>query len=441
MNKKSLYFKLSLLGIVALYFGYMLYQQNTEKNFDHARYEQEHSLAELNIYPQDLLFYADKEPNTGLIADNELQKYKDEFQLKYYAPWKQIKPLIEQKDLSSVFDRKSVAYAENLKAWDSVKWNKIKENAALDSYPNSSQAAISLNATPLRAIPSLAPLYLDVNSLSNAYPFDMLQYSQLPLGLPLYISHTSADKTWYFVDSGNASGWVQAKDIAFVNKDFIENWLKSELIAITKENTTLTINSLFHAKAFVGTLLPRKEDKVYVPLKDLNGMAYLYNVELNTENYKAFPLPFNAKEIALLGQEMMGQNYGWGGLNGNRDCSLMLEDLFINFAIHLPRNSALQGNIGHVFSLLDTENKEAEILKIAKPFASFIYKKGHIMLYIGSYEGKALVFHNAWGVVAKNNQRILVGKALVSSLELGSQNPRVDKSKSLLNTIQSVNNL
>ncbi len=449
MKKKSLYLKLLIFFLVLVYFAYMLEQQRDEIIFDHEKYQGEHLIEDIEKYKQDLNYYAEKLPDEPLLTEKALKKYQEEFYALYFAPWSQEKTLITLEEISSIFNRKSPAYAENLKLWQEDKWQELFDNADLMAFPNANKKAITLRQTPLRAVPSMKPLFLEAQSLSNAYPFDMFQYSHLSLALPLYVSHMSKDKAWAFVDTGNASGWIQSKDIAIIDEEFIENYLTFELVALVKEKSTLLADSHFHALASIGTLLPMKEDIVYAPFKEIGQGTKLYPVDINKENYENFPLDYRAKKVATLGQEMMGQAYGWGGFLGNRDCSLMLQDLFVPFGIYLPRNSALQAKIGNVHSLENVKNKKEEIHEKAKPFASLLYKKGHIMLYIGQDgqdeqdeqdEQEAMIFHNAWAVPAKKNERVLVGKALVSSLELGQENPRAEKKKSLLNTLKSINN-
>ncbi len=441
MKKNSLYFKFILFVIVLSSFAYIYSQQAKNKAFDHKKYSQEHALADLEKYPQDLLFYAKNLSDAPLISAEKSLKYQENFASHYYKAWQNISARSKIEDVQYIFERKAFAYAENLKLWDEKKWQKIHENANLYTFPNLVKKAITLCQTPLRAAPTLQPLFLEPLSLSNAYPFDMFQYSSLPPALPLLIVHVSADKAWYFVENAFMSGWVQSKDIAFVDEEFVKKWKTYTLVSIVKEKSVLEINQSFHAFASIGTLLPTNNEKIFVPVRAMNGQAELYAVETKKENYKNFPLEFTAQQVAELGQEIMGQNYGWGGFGENRDCSLMLQDIFINFAIYLPRNSALQAKIGQVNFFSDNKKKEEEIFEKAKPFASFVFKKGHIMLYVGKYEDQVMLFHNAWGLVAKNNERILIGKTVVTSLEAGIENARIEKNKILLNTIESFNNL
>ncbi len=442
--KIKTFLKLGTFLIAILTFAYIYENQNNNKGFDHEKYAKAHHVEDLKKYPQNLLYYAEKLSSAPLLFEQEMQKYEEDFYEKYYRPWRQKESFISFETVNHLFTRKNVFYAENLKPWDSAKWKQLQANATLENFPNTSKKGISINPSALRALPTLSPLFLEPQGLSDAYPFDMLQYSHLPIALPLYISHISKDKAWYFVESGNSAGWVQSKDVAVIDEEFVNNYKEYKLVAILKESTVLEINSDFYNFASIGTLLPSKDGKVYVPLRTINESTKLYPVEIEEINYNTFPLDYTALQVAELGQEMMEQVYGWGGFLGNRDCSLMLQDLLIPFGIYLPRNSALQAKIGTVFSLEDERNVKKDIEKFiaekAKPFASLVYKKGHIMLYIGQENSKPMMFHSAWGFVAKNNERIILGKTAITSLQAGQENARADKEKSLYNTIESINN-
>ncbi len=59
------------------------------------------------------------------------------------------------------------------------------------------------------------------------------------------------------------------------------------------------------------------------------------------------------------------------------------------------------------------------ILRKGIAFLSLIYMQGHVMLYAGELEGKAMAMHNVWGIKTNQNGkdgRTIVGKAIVSDL-------------------------
>jgi hypothetical protein len=63
------------------------------------------------------------------------------------------------------------------------------------------------------------------------------------------------------------------------------------------------------------------------------------------------------------------------------------------------------------------------ILKQGIPYLTLIWRRGHIMLYIGSYRGSILVFHNMWGVRTKDflgrEKKRIVGHAAITTLHPG----------------------
>ena len=139
------------------------------------------------------------------------------------------------------------------------------------------------------------------------------------------------------------------------------------------------------------------------------------------------PLPLTPGNVARVGNVMMGQRYGWGGMFGDRDCSALTRELFTPFGLWLPRNSGAQARVGVVQPLegLSAKEKEALILADGVPFLSLVGMRGHITLYVGKYKGRAAIFHNVWGVrVIENGDddaRFILGRAVVTSITPGAE--------------------
>ena len=118
-----------------------------------------------------------------------------------------------------------------------------------------------------------------------------------------------------------------------------------------------------------------------------------------------------------------------GGLNGSRDCSATLRDLFAPFGIWLPRNSSEQARQGGgVINLkrLRPEIRKEQILSRGIPFLTLLWEPGHIMLYVGSVQDEILVFHNFWSVKARDRkgrvqQKVIVGQAAITTLHPGEE--------------------
>ena len=145
-------------------------------------------------------------------------------------------------------------------------------------------------------------------------------------------------------------------------------------------------------------------------------------------------------------EQISKTNYGWGGIYGQRDCSSTLRDFYAPFGLWLPRNSSLQAKLGEVISVesLSSEEKIEIIKENAKPFRTLIYKKGHIGLYVGTRDGRIIMYQNVWGVKTKEEGvegRFIIGRPIFSTLEVGSNLREYDKSSSMLKKLKSISTL
>ena len=140
------------------------------------------------------------------------------------------------------------------------------------------------------------------------------------------------------------------------------------------------------------------------------------------------PLAFNRENVALIGNQLIGQPYGWGEMYGLRDCSAMLRDFFMPFGIWMPRTATDQ--IASVRQRLNLSgftprDKEEAIGRQGLPFLSLFFKPGHVMLYIGTDpEGRPLVFHNVWSIRVKDAAGAglhYIGRAVITTLEPGKE--------------------
>lgn len=136
--------------------------------------------------------------------------------------------------------------------------------------------------------------------------------------------------------------------------------------------------------------------------------------------------------------------YGWGGIYEQRDCSSTLRDFYTPFGLWLPRNSSQQAKKGKIIKVghLSEDAKIKLIKKQAVPFKTLLHKKGHILLFVGIHKNKIVAFHNLWGIKTKKNfkeGRFVIGKAIFSTLKVGSHRIDYDKDAEILRNIQSIN--
>ena len=197
-------------------------------------------------------------------------------------------------------------------------------------------------------------------------------------------------------------------------------------------------------------LLPletRAETSVHLlaPVADASRRASVTHVRLLDRDAAPVPLPFSEDQLAKVINEILGQPYGWGGLGGYRDCSSTILDVFLPFALPLPRNSRSQAGAGKNVTIeqLSPAEKRERILAMAAPFRTILNLDGHNMLYLGVFEGSPVAFHTIWGLRTESADessagRYLIGKSVITSLSPGRELSALSRSRGdLLSRIRS----
>jgi hypothetical protein len=403
-------------------------------------------IADLQEIPQDVSLYSKEVVPRTFSADD--------FEKKYFRVWNIDKLSIDVKDAMWAYDTFGYgnSYGENLQLLDQKFFDDILENSNFDAYSTLNKKALSLNLLDIRAFPTDKPLLRDPKRAGEGFPFDYLQNSTIAPNKPLLVSHYSKDREWVFVESSFAFGWVKASEIVFIEKKYTDIWQKAEQIFLSKDGISIySEDGKFLFQSRIGMMLPliRENESSYTILsvaKDENSQPIYMHSTISKEASHKGVMAFNSENINLIISELGKSKYGWGGAYGERDCSSTLRDFYAPFGLWLPRNSSRQSQIGEVLSLegLSDEEKKERINKYAIAFETLLYKQGHIVLYVGSYQDKIIVFQNVWGVKTKHEGvegRFVVGKAVFSTLEIGSNLKEYDANASLLRGLKSLNTL
>lgn len=374
----------------------------------------------------------------------------------YFSVWHQSQPfyaLPERVNLDFIKFAMNPGFGEN-KLRHSKDWvKKHKLNAALHNYPNARYAAITTRNSNLRSLPTQKPHFDSANGDSGSWPFDNVQRSSVPANTPIFVCHVSADKSWALVETSFTFGWIPAEDFAKVDNAFIKTWETGRYAVIIRDQTSiLDGGGSFILKSSLGHIFPLIREtagslEVLTAVADKNGNALIKHGFVVAEFSAVKPLPFSPSNTVKIANELIGEPYGWGGLYGNRDCSAMTRDFFAPFGIWLPRHSEDQvKEVGSYVSLqgLDPEQKEKIILEKGVPYLSLLWRKGHVMLYIGQLNGRALIFHNLWGIKTKNIRgkegRKIIGQSVITTLRPGAELSCVDpEGGTLLKAITAMN--
>lgn len=392
-------------------------------------------LQDLKEFPQNLEVYAKAVgPNKRLLSPQRQDEMFHSFINTVFGPWEMQKSSIRKKEVVGAFGH-ARGYKDGSRLWTQMEWDAMRNNANLASYPNRNLPAITLRNTDLRELPTHEARFSEPTPNVQDNPFDYFQYALLPIGTPLLIVHTSLDGRWHYVECPVAGGWVDASDVALVDDSFKRLWRIGSYAALIKDKVNLpgTGKNDKDSLAGIGTVLPAalgwtaNSPKVLVPVQGKNGMADSAEIDLAPNSAIIMPMPLTAGNAARIGNQLINQAYGWGGMLGLRDCSAMTRDILTPFGIWLPRNSAAQARKGSVISLtgLSPSEKAATILHNGVPFLSLVGLRGHITLYVGNWKGKPAIFHNVWGlrIVKDGNddERFVIGRAVVTSISPGME--------------------
>ncbi len=399
---------------------------------------------DLKNIKQDATLYLNQACSSKNVAPAGLQSELDRrFNERFFSPWHQGGSTVSASQAAwgvKIFSR-NLGFGENKREHSSAWIEELAALANLEVFPNFSKKAITVTNTHLRVLPTLKPHFNDFARAGEGYPFDNLQHSALWANTPIFVSHLSRDQNWVFAETPLAPGWVSIEDIAFVDNHFIKQWETGKYVALLKDKVAfIDDHNLFRFSTHIGAMFPyagedRQDYQIFVAIANENRQAILRKATVSKQVAVLKPLELSPVNIAQQINQMLGEPYGWGGLYENRDCSSATRDLFAPFGIWLPRNSAAQAKTGNFISLqhLPASQKERVVIQRGIPYLTLLWSEGHIMLYIGTHQGRALVFQNMWGVKTRDSEgeegRRVVGQAVITSLQPGKELIDLDSHK------------
>ena len=368
---------------------------------------------------------------------------KDYFD-KYFKPWNSSKVSYSKSEAmwGQSYKYKKV-YLENHNLATAEWFDKQINNSNFDAYNLSPKKAITLENVNVRVLPTNSVMFYNPTTPGEGFPFDYNQNSALKINTPIIVSHLSKDRAWAFIESGIVGGWVEIKNIAFVDDKFIKEFKTSNYYVTVKEKFPI-YEPIFREYVKVGTIFPKKNNYFIIAKKDDNQNAIISYVYLNDDEVEAMPLAFNSANRVRILNQLLDEPYGWGGLLNNRDCSSFTQDFFAPFGKFLHRNSKSQTTNGKLLdvSQLSLEEKKDYIKKHGVPFSTLVYLKGHIMLYVGVKNNEPLVVHNIWSVRLKNSSgkkyRHIIGKATITTLEPGKEMQDFDEDNNILKKVTGI---
>lgn len=400
-------------------------------------------LRDLQRLPQDLTAYISPgRQKTRLLPAARQQRLSNDFRRRFLAPWQ---PTWNGRPAEELFGNRTwlleeTLYGGNRRILPMRVRRQWLARCAMDSFPNADYPAITLRSGNLRGLPTRQPAFRDFGLPGEGYPFDYLQHSSISAGTPVRVCQRSSGGCWLLVETDGMFGWLPATDVAAVDTRTMDRFTTSKWCVSVKDDVPLVDgNGAVLAIAGLGSVWAQAEfGKVLVPERGDGGNARLRAALVAAPAIRDFPLALTPANMAETGNRLLGTPYDWGGQLGERDCSATLRDLFACFGIYLPRNSAAQAASGKSLDLLALTAKERKtaIVKQAQPWLTMAYMPGHIMLYVGQFNGQPVFLHTLWGLKTEDlfgrEGRYLVGRTVLTGLRAGDELRNVKRPEGLL---------
>jgi hypothetical protein len=242
----------------------------------------------------------------------------------------------------------------------------------------------------------------------NDNEFDQGVVSTLDMSMPVAVLHTTTNGLWSLVQTPMFICWIESNAIALGDIETVKQFDDSTPPVVAVNDKVSIFGSPENKNAIgyltMGSHLPLKTAgndfyEVIVPGRGENGelMAYKGYVRRGSDVSVGF-LPYTVRNLYTQCFLLFGKKYGWGGMFSERDCSSYIRDVFRCFNIQLPRNSTSQAKASTAIVNLAGYDREMRlnILKTIPPGISLLRMPGHIMIYLGEYNGKPYAIHDFW---------------------------------------------
>ncbi len=303
----------------------------------------------------------------------------------------------------------------------------------------------------LRTVPTDAAASED----DESDDFDLFQETAVNIAEPLAVLHRSADGKWLYVQLVNYRGWLRSDDVALAADR--QTWqarraLPFVVITGTKVAPREAVmgKPVAEWRAGMGAKLPffgmEKEGyRIEIPRRDAQGgviwqKAWIHGKADVSVGY----LPYTRANILRQAFKMLGEHYGWGGLNEGRDCSSFIMDIYNVFGIRAPRNAdqqeAVPGRRIVLRGIGDVASRYA-LLTQASPGAT-LHMRNHVMLYLGEHNGKHYAIHSlgSYGDASRPRSDGSLPRIGVMQIVVGDLDLPLRSGRRFIEVLTSVNN-
>lgn len=303
----------------------------------------------------------------------------------------------------------------------SATFDAMAADLALDTIPASQPARYGLIVQ--RAAFRAFPTDLRVFSSKGDTDIDRFQETAEFPGVPVVITHASADGQWLFVLSPRYAAWTRKENVAEGSAAQVFGYADKapyRVITGASERTVFTRErpEVSQLQLDMSTRVPLASG--LAPDQPVNGQtAYAaYTLELpwrdaagklqfspallqkNTDTASDY-LPLTPANIIRQAFKFLGERYGWGHSYDGRDCSGFVSDVYRSMGVQMPRDTSKQSISPALEHRLftDKDSREARIKAAhALQVGDLVYIPGHVMMVIGQLHGQPYVIHDVGGM-------------------------------------------
>jgi len=284
-------------------------------------------------------------------------------------------------------------------------YDRLEQNLNLQSIRESNSVAwgFTVRRSDLRTFPTDEAASED----DESDDFDLFQETAVNIAEPLAVLHRSSDSQWLYVQQVNYRGWLKAGDVALAPSR--QEWqLRRAKAFVVITGTKVAPRDAVMGKpvadwrAGMGAKLPfigREKGgyQVEIPQRSDHGAVVWQKAWIHGKaDVSVGYLPYTRANILRQAFKMLGENYGWGGLDEGRDCSSFIMDIYNVFGILAPRNAdqqeAVPGRRIQFRGIADAATRYA-LLDRADPGAT-LHMRNHVMMYLGTHGGKHYAIHS-----------------------------------------------
>lgn len=269
------------------------------------------------------------------------------------------------------------------------------------------QYGFAVNRTYTREIPCKKNVIEDL----QVPDWDIFAGTGVLVNEPLVVYFTIPDKSLSYIQINSYFGWVSTQDIAICRDK--EEWLSHknslDFLVVTGQKVYLEPSqdeAISEKLLTMGTKLPLVLNEksvdgrlpwhsyvVKFPCRGQDGKFYSKKVCIPTNrDVSVGYLPYTLENLYTQAFKCLGNQYGWGGMLHNQDCSQFVQEVYKTFGFQLPRDTFQQRWIPGSEKIEETLGlKERQRLLDKTTQGSALYMVRHAMIYLGESHGEHFV--------------------------------------------------